>query len=94
MRDLSAVLAQGFRQTCLALVSLLGFFWLVDGPTRLRLPLVDEHLYLVVAGLVTAAGLLSRPFGQRAGALEIVLGIDNIVFISILASKLPAARRR
>ena len=26
-------------------------------------------------------------------ALEIVLGIDNIVFISILASRLPAARR-
>ena len=75
MRDLSAVLAQGFRQTCLALVSLLGFFWLVDGPTRLRLPFVDEHLYLVMAGLVTAAGLLSRPFGRRAGALEITLGL-------------------
>jgi TRAP transporter 4TM/12TM fusion protein len=75
VRDLSAVLAQGFRQTCLALVSLLGFFWLVDGPTRLRLPFVDEHLYLVMAGLVTAAGLLSRPFGRRAGALEITLGL-------------------
>ena len=26
-------------------------------------------------------------------ALEIVLGIDNIIFISILAGRLPAARR-
>ena len=26
-------------------------------------------------------------------ALELVLGIDNIIFISILADKLPAARR-
>ncbi|MFB3067589.1 MAG: TerC family protein, partial [Planctomycetota bacterium] len=26
-------------------------------------------------------------------ALEIVLGIDNVVFISILAGKLPAAQR-
>jgi TRAP transporter 4TM/12TM fusion protein len=78
VRDHSALLAQGFRQACLAAVSLLGFFWLVDGPTRLRLPFVDEHLYLVMAGLVTAAGLLSRPFGRRAGALEITLGLAAI----------------
>ncbi len=26
--------------------------------------------------------------------LEIVLGIDNVIFISILAGKLPAGRRR
>ncbi|MEZ5741790.1 MAG: TRAP transporter fused permease subunit [Burkholderiaceae bacterium] len=75
-------LANGFRDLCLALISVLGFFWLLDGPTRLRLPLLDEHLYLVIAGLVTAAGLLSRPFGQRAGALEIVLGLLAIAMWS------------
>jgi len=27
-------------------------------------------------------------------ALEIVLGVDNVIFISILANKLPADQRR
>ena len=70
---MTSTVAQVYRQACLALVSLLGFFWLVDGPTRLRLPFIDEHLFLVVAGLVTAAGLLTRPFGARGGALESAL---------------------
>ena len=50
---------------------MLGFLWLVDVPIRLRLPLIDEHFYLAVAGLSTAAGFLSRPLRPRAGWLEI-----------------------
>ena len=50
---------------------MLGFLWLVDVPIRLRLPLIDEHFYLAVAGLSTAAGFLSRPIRPRAGWLEI-----------------------
>ena len=41
--------------------------------------------------------LLSSPQAWMAfatlTALELVLGIDNIIFISILVDKLPAARR-
>ena len=54
---------------------MLGFLWLVDAPIRLRLPLIDEHFYLAIAGLTTAAAFLSYPFGARAGWREIAVAI-------------------
>ena len=74
-----AGLAALLRSLCFAVITIAAFFWLLDGPTRLQLPLLDEHLYLLVAGLATAAGLLSRPFRAQAGAIEIVLGFVSIV---------------
>ncbi|MGE0315304.1 MAG: TRAP transporter permease [Lautropia sp.] len=70
--------AASLRSACFALITVAAFFWLLNGPTRFGLPLLDEHLYLVVAGLATAAGLLSRPFRQHAGAIEIALGLIAI----------------
>jgi predicted tellurium resistance membrane protein TerC len=50
-----------------------------------------------VAGVVRMAELLTDPHAWIAfltlSALEIVLGIDNIIFISILVSRLPPERR-
>lgn len=54
---------------------MLGFLWLVDVPIRLRLPVIDEHFYLAIAGLSTAAGFLTRPFRARAGGLEIAVAL-------------------
>jgi len=68
-------MAQLLRGACLAALSVLGFLWLVDVPIRLRLPLIDEHFYLAIAGLSTAAGFLSRPYRARAGAPEIALAL-------------------
>ena len=66
------------RAACLAALSVLGFLWLVDAPIRLRLPFIDEHFYLVIAGLSTAAGFLTHPFGRRAGLPEIALALAAI----------------
>lgn len=68
-------MAESLRAACLAALSVLGFLWLVDVPIRLRLPLIDEHFYLAIAGLSTAAGFLTRPYRARAGALEIALAL-------------------
>ena len=68
-------MAELLRAACLAALSVLGFLWLVDVPIRLRLPLIDEHFYLAIAGLSTAAGFLTRPYRARAGALEIALAL-------------------
>ena len=63
------------RAACLAALSVLGFLWLVDVPIRLRLPLIDEHFYLAIAGLSTAAAFLRYPFGARAGWREIAVAL-------------------
>ncbi len=63
------------RAACLAALSVLGFLWLLDVPIRLRLPLLDEHFYLAIAGLATAAGFLTRPWRGRAGWLEIAIAL-------------------
>jgi TRAP transporter 4TM/12TM fusion protein len=66
------------RDGCLAALSVLGFLWLLDAPIRLRLPLLDEHFYLAIAGLSTAAGFLTRPLGGRAGWREIAIALFAI----------------
>jgi TRAP transporter 4TM/12TM fusion protein len=73
--DATRRLAELFRAGCLAAISILGFLWLVDLPLRLQLPLIDEHFYLLVAGLATAAGFLRRPFGRHPGLAEIGVGL-------------------
>jgi len=43
-----------------------------------------------MGALLTADGLLAL---ATLSAMEIVLGIDNVVFIAILVGRLPEARR-
>ena len=43
-----------------------------------------------MAALLTADGLLAL---ATLSAMEIVLGIDNVVFIAILVGRLPEAQR-
>ena len=44
-----------------------------------------------MGALLTADGLLAL---ATLTAMEIVLGIDNVVFIAILVGRLPAAQQR
>ena len=68
-------MARLLRDACLAALSVLGFLWLIDVPIRLRLPVIDEHFYLAIAGLSTAVGFLTKPFRARAGWLEIAIAL-------------------
>ena len=72
--------AAALRAICLAAITLLGFVWLTDAPVRWRWPFIDEHLYLTMAGLATAAGFLKHPAGsrRRAGWLECLLAVSAI----------------
>ncbi|HZM36484.1 MAG TPA: TRAP transporter fused permease subunit [Burkholderiales bacterium] len=70
--------AAWLRAVCLAALSVLGFLWLIDAPIRLRLPLIDEYLYLAIAGLSTAAGFLTRRSGGRAAWLDVPAALGAI----------------
>jgi len=67
------------RNLCLASISLLGLFWLLDLPLKLQLPVMEEQFILVIAGLATAAGFLQKPLRLQVCAAEIVLALLAMV---------------
>ncbi|KAA3629951.1 MAG: TRAP transporter permease DctM/Q [Proteobacteria bacterium] len=68
-------LATASYQFLLAAIPFLGILWLVDLPLLLRLPVLDASYLSVMVGMAIAAGFLRNPYGKRAGALELTIGI-------------------
>lgn len=81
-----AVLAEWIRRICLAAITILGVAWIFDVPLRLGWGgIIQEQFYLLVAGLVTAAGFIQTPFRKQAGLIEIVLAIVAIAVWGLAA---------
>ena len=59
----------------MAAIPLIGIAWLLDVPQHLGLTLLTAEYISVVAGLAVAAGYLNKPYGERAGWLEIGLAV-------------------
>jgi TRAP transporter 4TM/12TM fusion protein len=79
-------LAEGIHRVYLAAITILSVLWVFDVPLQLgRSGIIQEQFLLLVAGLVTGAGLLQAPFGKRAGPTEIVLAFVALAVWTLAA---------
>lgn len=67
--------AHRLGEFCVGAITVVGVLWVADLPLHLGIPLIAEHVVLVIAGLAVAAGFLLRPYGKIAGGLEILLAL-------------------
>lgn len=70
--------AGAVEAACLAALTLLGIFWLVDAPLWLGLVILGPSYLSVMMGLAVAGALLARPYGARAGALDVILALAGL----------------
>jgi len=74
----------------LALLPAMGVVWILGIPDVLQWGLVAGQTSAVMLGLATAAALLKRPYGARAGYLELALALAAVASWSWLAINLDA----
>lgn len=73
------LLVEWIRRACLAAITILSVLWIFSVPLRLGYgEILQEQFYLLITGLVTAAGFAEAPFRKRAGWLEAVLAVAAV----------------
>ncbi len=59
----------------LGLITLVGISWIFAVPDRLGMALTFQQVVVVLLGLAIAAAFIQKPYGEKAGSIEIILGI-------------------
>lgn len=62
-------------RVCLALITIFGISWILGIPDYLRWALMTAEFLGVMLGLAICAVMLKYPYGKKAGALDLGLGI-------------------
>jgi TRAP transporter 4TM/12TM fusion protein len=84
------ILAEWMRRVYLTAITVTSVAWVFNLPLRVDWGgIIQEQFYLLVAGLVTGAGFLQRPFGKNAGAIEIALALVALAVWTLAAINMP-----
>ncbi len=82
--------AEGLRRILLAAITILSVAWVFNVPLQLGWGgIIQEQFYLLIAGLVTGAGLLQAPFRERPGLIEVALALVALAVWGLAAFYSP-----
>ena len=65
-------------RVCLALIPLLGIFWILGVPDYLQWGLLTAQVLAIVLGLAIAAAMLRFPYGRASGPVELTLAVIGL----------------
>ncbi len=68
-------LAEALRRLLVMALPILGILWLLDAPFHAGLSIVAATYLCVMIGIATALAYLNQPFGERPGALELLVAL-------------------
>lgn len=68
-----------FENVCLALVPALGVVWILGLPDYMRWGLVSAQVLGIVLGLAVGAAMIRYPYREKAGMLELGLGVMGML---------------
>ena len=68
-----------FKNTCLALIPTVGIFWILGISDYLLWGLVSAQVLGITLGLAVGAAAVRYPYGEKAGLLDLVLGIAGML---------------
>ncbi|MDP6841354.1 MAG: TRAP transporter fused permease subunit [Rhodospirillales bacterium] len=71
-------ITQLFLKACLGLIPIIGIGWIFAVPDRVGYALTFQQVVVVLLGLAISAAFLKYPYRDKAGLLEIVLGLAAI----------------
>ena len=66
-------------RVCLALITIFGISWILGIPDYLQWTLITAEFLGIILGLGVCAVMIKYPYGERAGGLDLGLGVAGLL---------------